>query len=365
MKNLVKHIELLLLDNECVIIPQFGGFVTQFKEVEYLDDESLFMPPSRTVGFNEKLQGNDGLLVASYMEIYQITESEAKRMIHSEVLEMRQQLLENGNCDFGSLGLFNQNEDGEIIFSPCSAGVSTPEFYGLDVLEFPRLQLDASRTDLDVSNPDYKPLLSKDERGFTINISHKAVHQLATVAAAVLFFFFFATPIRNVDIRHSEDVVGKSVMLASSFLIPQMSVEDFYPEVQMIRQEEISDSVCAEVADSVTAGLVADISDADAPMPSSVASTTIQTTAPSMSENLMTDEYAVVVASSIPESNALDLIGNLEQQGLPGASLYKKGKMIRVVFRGYKTQQEAQAEKNRLFAKGGDFKGVWILKLSE
>lgn len=365
MKNLVKHIELLLLDNECVIIPQFGGFVTQFKEVEYLDEESLFIPPCRTVGFNEKLQGNDGLLVASYMKAYQITESEAKRMIHSEVLEMRQQLLENGSCDLGALGLFNQNEDGEIIFSPCAAGLSTPEFYGLDVLEFPRLQLDVPRTDVGHSNyPDYKPLLSKDESGFTINISHKAVHQLATVAAAVLFFFFFATPISNVDIRHSEDVVGKSVMLASSFLIPQMSVEDFCPKVRVAHQEGVLDSACIAGADSVDVSPVADVSDGDVPVQSSVSSIT-QTDVPSASEELMTDEYAVVVASSIPETNALNLIEKLEQQGLSGASLYKTGKMIRVVFRGYKTQQEAQFEKNRLYSKGADFKEVWVLKLNE
>ncbi|WP_302310163.1 hypothetical protein [Paraprevotella clara] len=28
MKELVKHIEILLLDHDCVVVPQIGGFVT-------------------------------------------------------------------------------------------------------------------------------------------------------------------------------------------------------------------------------------------------------------------------------------------------------------------------------------------------
>lgn len=362
MKNLARHIELLLLDNECVIIPQFGGFVTQYKDIEYLDEDAIFMPPSRTVGFNEKLQGNDGLLVASFMETYCVAESEAKRMIHAEVLEMRQQLLENGTYDFGSLGLLNQNEDGEISFSPCAAGVSTPDFYGLDVLEFPRLQLDAGSASRQYIQ-DYKPLLSKDERGFTINISHKAVHQLATMAAAILLFFFFATPIRNVNVSHSEDVVGKSVMLASSFLVPQMSVEDFCVKASEYDPLVVSDTV---VLTTDTTKVKVTVSDANVVEPVPTASTKTSSavlTSKEFSETV--EEYAVVVASSIPESNASLLIEQLQDKGFPGATIFRKGKMVRVVFRGFKTEQEAQIKKNRLRDAGTDFKGVWILKLNE
>lgn len=380
VKNLAKHIEILLLDNECVIIPQFGGFVTQLKDVTYVDEESLFMPPCRTVGFNEKLQGNDGLLVASFMDVYGVSESEAKRMIHSEVLEMRQQLLENGSYDFGTLGLLNQDEDGELTFSPCAAGVLTPDYYGLDALEFPRLQIESGRETV-FPHEDHKPLLSQDERGVTINISHRAVHQIATVAAAILLFFFFATPIRNVDVCHSEAVVGKSVMLASSFLIPQMSVDDFYSSFEE-QPDILTPDTTTVAADSLSSdfdksGELSDLQVATPRADQSVATVEAEKQeiavekAPVKKEKpeqktsvRMAEEYGVVVASSIPEENAIQLIHSLEQQGITGASLYKKGKMVRVVFRGYETETDAQAKKNKLRTLGGDFQSAWILKLN-
>ena len=183
------------------------------------------------------------------------------------------------------------------------------------------------------------------------------------MAAAILLFFFFATPIRNVNVSHSEDVVGKSVMLASSFLVPQMSVEDFCVKASEYDPLVVSDTV---VLTTDTTKVKVTVSDANVVEPVPTASTKTSSavlTSKEFSETV--EEYAVVVASSIPESNASLLIEQLQDKGFPGATIFRKGKMVRVVFRGFKTEQEAQIKKNRLRDAGTDFKGVWILKLNE
>ena len=63
MIELERHIEILLLNNDCVIVPGLGGFVAHHVDACYDDVENRFFPPMRTVGFNPKLDMNDSLLI--------------------------------------------------------------------------------------------------------------------------------------------------------------------------------------------------------------------------------------------------------------------------------------------------------------
>ena len=70
MIELSKHIEVLLLENDCVIVPGLGGFIAHKRQAAYSIQKGEFMPPLRTIGFNPQLIMNDGLLVQSYMQAF-------------------------------------------------------------------------------------------------------------------------------------------------------------------------------------------------------------------------------------------------------------------------------------------------------
>ena len=55
MIELARHIEILLLENDCVIIPDFGGFIAHYQPARYIKEENLYLPPVRTIGFNPQL----------------------------------------------------------------------------------------------------------------------------------------------------------------------------------------------------------------------------------------------------------------------------------------------------------------------
>ena len=55
MIELAQHIEALLLENDCVIVPNFGGFVAHYAPATYVKEEHLFLPPTRIIGFNSQL----------------------------------------------------------------------------------------------------------------------------------------------------------------------------------------------------------------------------------------------------------------------------------------------------------------------
>ena len=54
MIELAQHIEALLLENDCVIVPNFGGFVAHYAPATYVKEENLFLPPTRIIGFNSQ-----------------------------------------------------------------------------------------------------------------------------------------------------------------------------------------------------------------------------------------------------------------------------------------------------------------------
>ena len=138
--ELQRHIEILLLDNDCVIVPDFGGFVAHQVASRYDQNDHMLLPPMRTLGFNPQLRINDSLLVQSYINELDISYPEALRRIESEVNEMKQVLNEEGFYTLEDIGTLHVNSDGNIEFEPCEAGILSPEYYGLNACHFPTLQ---------------------------------------------------------------------------------------------------------------------------------------------------------------------------------------------------------------------------------
>ena len=62
-KHIDSHISYLLHLNDCVIIPDFGGFVANYQSAKIDPVVNLMHPPKKHIVFNKSLQNNDGLLV--------------------------------------------------------------------------------------------------------------------------------------------------------------------------------------------------------------------------------------------------------------------------------------------------------------
>ena len=104
MKEIERHIESLLLHNDCVIVPDLGGFVAHHVDARYSEEECLFLPPTRMLGFNPQLTMNDSLLVQSYADTYDLSYPEALGRVEQEVAALRSALDEEGHCDLEGLG---------------------------------------------------------------------------------------------------------------------------------------------------------------------------------------------------------------------------------------------------------------------
>ena len=86
-KNVSQYISDLLYTHDCVIVPNFGGFVGNRKSAELNKKTGSLSPPSKQILFNRKLTTNDGLLFSYIAQKEEISQEKAKIKVENFVIE--------------------------------------------------------------------------------------------------------------------------------------------------------------------------------------------------------------------------------------------------------------------------------------
>lgn len=362
--QLGRHIEILLLDNDCVIVPDFGGFVAHHVSARYDEDDHSWLPPMRTLGFNAQLRINDSLLAQSYVNAYDISYPEALRRIEDEVEELKQLLANEGCYTMDNIGTLTINDEGNYQFEPCEAGILSPTYYGLDACRFDTLKdardMDSSNVALQMAIPQTQPKTTdepalldftdngeqEDER--IIHIRMSWVRNIVAVAAAVIAFFVMATPIANSDLgtRTMSDLKGNLIYK----LIPQ--------DTNMAPATPIAESVQQQAATTAEAS---DTTKTDEVV--KTAKVVERADAAGKSEETATASgptYCIVLASHVRKSNAETYIETLKKQGY-NAEIYVHNNVVRVIYGSFESESEAYKQLNRLNDKE-EFYDAWVYK---
>lgn len=129
--NLISVIETLLLEHDCVIIPNFGGIIGNETSAKYNELNHTFYPPSKQLSFNQKLTQNDGLLANTLVQLYKKTYTEAIEIISKEALNWKEQLKKEQHLPFGNIGVFHINSNQSIVFEPTNKLNFLKSSYGL------------------------------------------------------------------------------------------------------------------------------------------------------------------------------------------------------------------------------------------
>lgn len=114
--NLGKYIHHLLLENETVIIPGFGAFISNYKPAEISENE--IKPPSKEISFTQKIRNNDGLLVGYVSGHEKISHFDALKAIEKERENIIYQLDKGEKVTLEGTGILFYNEKNKIELSP-------------------------------------------------------------------------------------------------------------------------------------------------------------------------------------------------------------------------------------------------------
>jgi cell division septation protein DedD len=118
MNTVQNHIKELLFEQDCVVIPEFGGFVTNFDCAKIDASNRYITPPQKWLAFNSLLKNDDGLLSNYIAQEEQITREQASLKIKSFVEDTKRYINFDKTYQIDGLGIFSQNEENKIQFQP-------------------------------------------------------------------------------------------------------------------------------------------------------------------------------------------------------------------------------------------------------
>ena len=352
MTELERHIAKLLLDNDCVIVPGFGGFMAHHIAASYDEKSHIYLPPTRTVGFNPRLTMNDSVLAQDYVSCYDLSYPEALKRIESEVDEFRQMILgEDGGHELCGIGRLYALENGEYDFIPNDNGITTPATYGFQAFELDALPATesapesapaASAADIRKTEPSpfaaYSPIADAapspahneeeeaEQPTLSINIPVKMLRHMA--AACIVLFVMLSIPSRLGD---------ASTGTTSQSAIDAKWLYKIMPKEMPIGKPE--SLVASEAAAQATADGQADESDA---LP----------------------YYTIVLASRVSLKNAQHYVDKLHQQGMTEASVCRHNGFTKVIYRKFASRAEANSALSQLKA-DSSFADSWITEIKQ
>lgn len=140
MISFVEHIEYLILNHDCVIIPGWGALIAQHTSARFDEENSVILPPMRSISFNQSINHNDGLLADSISRKEGIGYNDAKSFIEEEVRALKIQLNSGTEISIGRLGFFHTNEEGSLVFEPYRSKTVQSNLFGFAALEMPTLE---------------------------------------------------------------------------------------------------------------------------------------------------------------------------------------------------------------------------------
>ena len=107
----------LLQDNECVIVPDFGAFISKRHSATIDYANHRFTPPYKEIVFNNKLKNDDGLLVDFMIEKDSLTKEDALAKIRSFVNQSEAILDVNSELVLEGIGKIRKFGDDYILTS--------------------------------------------------------------------------------------------------------------------------------------------------------------------------------------------------------------------------------------------------------
>ncbi|MGY6561090.1 MAG: HU domain-containing protein [Luteibaculaceae bacterium] len=131
---LEKHIHDLLKKHNCVVIPSFGGFISNYKPAYYNAVKEMYFPPSRAISFNKNLSTNDGLLTQNVAEKLNLSFEEALNLILDTVAFYNLTLEEKRRLELNRIGVFYLDANQKLQFLPDSKENFQTDSFGLNPL---------------------------------------------------------------------------------------------------------------------------------------------------------------------------------------------------------------------------------------
>jgi len=112
------YISELLHQHDCVVLPDLGGFVANYKPAQVHPIRHTFDAPSKGISFNKNLIQNDGLLANYLVQHDNCSYQEACQRIENYVIKIQQELKQGKKVTLQDVGTLLLDPTNNILFTP-------------------------------------------------------------------------------------------------------------------------------------------------------------------------------------------------------------------------------------------------------
>src|SRR6185312_8191087 len=317
-----EYISDLLFEHDCVIVPDFGGFVCNYGPAAIDPVKHLFEPPAKRILFNKGLTRNDGLLAHHISDRLKMPYTEALKCIAGEVKRFKEDIRKDKRLPLENIGLLYTDEKGSLLFQQDNKVNYLADSYGLASFYHLPVQTESETKVIPIHNE------RKKARPYAI---------AAAITVFVASFFYFTVLDKQPNLRFS------SLDIFSKREAPQYT---FSPSIY----KELPQPVAEEA-------IILPPTNASTPAPNAPAPVVpVKAAVPVASSSI----YSVIVGSFSIKENADNLVAQCTKQNMNVSIVGKTPQGLYMVGYGkYASHEAAATERDNL--RKGTFKDAWVV----
>lgn len=349
MKNLSFYIETLLYKHACVIIPQFGAFITNRKAAEITDD-NLFLPPQKQISFNGSLTQNDGLLLNFISNEENISYQEAQIWIEKTIANWWEILQNEKTLSLENIGFFTLEENKILVFEPTTTKNYLTDAFGMEAISIKKSQKN-ELTPVTITLP-------KEDKTSEKSVSLLKYAAIILVGLSVISYGLYPywKPIfsEKIGVKLAVSTAKKTDNLQTASVFNSLKKQEIQEEKksditkkeEKIQQEEKTINTEEKSEQKITEKVSEEVK-SQTPPPVKIV------------EN--TPKIHLIAGAFSTEENAQTMLKQLNAQGFTSASMVGKNArgLFLVAYGSFQTETESLKLKQELKTKNLD---TWVLK---
>ena len=314
-KTIDTYISELLFLHDCVIIPEFGGFVGNNKSAVLNKNTNTIYPPSKEILFNKNLRTNDGLLINHISNSEVISNEKSKELVSDYVKNITKKLQKIRTFRIEKVGLLSTDISGNILFLQDSFTNYNPNSFGFSSQNTTKLDKMEKKIEEII-----KPISTKTGR--------KKVWRAAAILLPIIGLSFI-----SITQKDKINEIYAQIANLNPFSVFE-TTETIYPKQEV---EDIEETTTIKVVPIETKETKEEI------------------------EVTIEMKFSIIAGSFRSEKNAIRLVDQLQAENYNAKIIgTNRNGLIRVCYENFATKEEATSMLHDLKSEG---KSGWILSL--
>lgn len=390
-----KYIKHLLFEHDCVVIPEFGGFIANYVGSDIHPIHHTFQPPSKNIAFNEMLRLNDGLLISHIATHENISREEAQKAVKEYTEFVKNEIRSKDKYKFEEIGTLYLNHEQRLQFEPENKINYLSHSFGLPELDYKPIERTSGYAKFKTKDRPamMNPEASNEEDHLVFAIEKKnsrsrlllavVIPVLLLLAASAGYFLFLDngnTALSSFDpfiaLKSNRVEEDTATVVDDSFLFTDTTLQASAQNGAGIASAQEEETAAGAIESEITplpetAPLTAPLANVkEEATTASIEETTVTPlteAAPEHAEGIAVaskpPRFYVIIGGFSVEKNAYKLKDHLYRKGNNQAKVIlpkKEGKLLKVSYADFDTFGTAALKAEELKNEYGN--AVWVLK---